>query len=86
MIPLSSVRRGLVTVVKAEKRRNTSSAKSPTRPLTCRPTQIIYEQSPEAEALNRWKHGEFLEIERETTVRWRHEVESLDPQGYVSEL
>lgn len=39
---------------------------------------IIYEQSPEEEALNRWKHGEFLEIEREIAVRWRHEVESID--------
>src|SRR5258708_3397431 len=41
-------------------------------------TGIIYKQSPEEEAFNRWKHGEFLEIERGIAVRWRQEVESLD--------
>jgi hypothetical protein len=41
-------------------------------------TGIIYKQSPEEEAFNRWKHGEFLEVERGIAARWRQEVESLD--------
>ena len=39
---------------------------------------IIYEQSAEEEALNRWKQGDFLDIERTIAVGWRNEVESLD--------
>jgi hypothetical protein len=41
-------------------------------------TGIIYKQSPEEEAFNRWQQGEFLEIERSTAKRWRQELESID--------
>ena len=41
-------------------------------------TGIIYKQSPEEEALNRWQHGEFLEVERGMAKRWRRELESVD--------
>jgi hypothetical protein len=39
---------------------------------------IIYKQSPEQEAFNRWQHGEFLELERGMASRWRRELESID--------
>jgi hypothetical protein len=41
-------------------------------------TGIIYQQSPEEEAFNRWQHGEFLEVERGNAKRWRRELESID--------
>ena len=40
---------------------------------------IVYDQSPEAKALNRWQKREFLEIERETAREWR-EALSRQPQ------
>ena len=39
---------------------------------------IVYKQSPEEEALMRWKQRDFLELEREIAVRWRRQVESID--------
>lgn len=41
-------------------------------------TGIIYKESPEAEAFNRWRDGQFLEVEREYAKRWRQELESVD--------
>jgi hypothetical protein len=41
-------------------------------------TGIIYKQTPEEEAFNRWQRGEFLEIERGAAKRWRRELESID--------
>ena len=41
-------------------------------------TGVIYKQSPEQEALNRWQHGEFLEVERGMAKRWRRELELID--------
>ena len=41
-------------------------------------TGIIYKQSPEEEAFNRWQNGEFLELERGMAKRWRRELESID--------
>jgi hypothetical protein len=41
-------------------------------------TAIIYEQTPEEEALMRWKQRQFLELEREIAVQWRQQVESID--------
>jgi hypothetical protein len=39
---------------------------------------IVYKESPEAEAFNRWRNGEFLEVERGYAKRWRRELESVD--------
>ena len=41
-------------------------------------TGIVYKESPEAEAFNRWRDGEFLEVERGYAKRWRRELESVD--------
>ena len=41
-------------------------------------TGVIYKQSPEQEALNRWQQGEFLEVERGMAKSWRRELESID--------
>lgn len=32
---------------------------------------IIHKQFPEAEAFNRWQHGEFLDLERQIAKKWR---------------
>jgi hypothetical protein len=44
-------------------------------------TGVIYKQSPEAEALNRWQQGEFMEVERGMAKRWRRELASIDLQA-----
>jgi len=48
-------------------------------------TGIIYKQSAEEEAFNRWQRGEFLEIEeRGMAKRWRRELESIDLKAMSS--
>ena len=47
-------------------------------------TGIIYKQSAEEEAFNRWQRGEFLEIERGMAKRWRRELESIDLRAMSS--
>lgn len=39
---------------------------------------IVYDQSPESEAFNRWQKGEFLELERKFAVEWRRMLTTLD--------
>lgn len=39
---------------------------------------IIYEQTPEAKAFNRWQERKFLEVERDYAKAWRDSVNSLD--------
>jgi hypothetical protein len=41
-------------------------------------TGIVYKQSPEAEALNRWREGQFLEVERGYGRKWREELDAVD--------
>src|ERR1700722_19977585 len=41
-------------------------------------TGVIYQQDPEAGALNRWQQGESLEVERGMAKRWRNELASID--------
>jgi hypothetical protein len=41
-------------------------------------TGIVYKESPEAEAFNRWRDGKFLEVERDYAKRWRSELEGVD--------
>jgi hypothetical protein len=41
-------------------------------------TGIVYKESPEAEAFNRWRDGQFLEVERGYAKQWRRELESVD--------
>lgn len=47
-------------------------------------TGVIYQQAPEAEALNRWQQGEFLEVERGMAKRWRNELSSMDLQAMAA--
>lgn len=39
---------------------------------------VIFEQSPEEEAFQRWQRGEFLEIERITAKAWRRSLSNID--------
>jgi hypothetical protein len=41
-------------------------------------TGVVYKESPESEAFNRWREGEFLEVERGYAKQWRRELESVD--------
>jgi hypothetical protein len=41
-------------------------------------TGIVYRESPEAEAFNRWRDGQFLEVERGYAKQWRRELELVD--------
>lgn len=41
-------------------------------------TGVVYEESPEAMALDRWRRGKFLEVERLYAAAWRKSVSSLD--------
>jgi len=41
-------------------------------------TGIVYKQSPEAEALNRWRDGQFLEVERGYAKKWREDLDAVD--------
>jgi len=47
-------------------------------------TGIIYKQSPEEEAFNRWQRGEFLEVERSIAKRWRRQLEAVDLKAISS--
>jgi hypothetical protein len=37
---------------------------------------VIYEQSPEAKAFDRWQHGKFFELEREFASHWRKQLQA----------
>lgn len=39
---------------------------------------LIYDESDEAKAFNRWQNGEFLELEREFASSWREQMKSAD--------
>jgi hypothetical protein len=41
-------------------------------------TGIIFQQSPEEEAFQRWQRGEFLQIERSQAKRWRNHLSTID--------
>ncbi len=42
---------------------------------------IVFEQSPEEEALNRWFNGQFLDIERQQAKKWRKELTMIEPKS-----
>jgi hypothetical protein len=44
---------------------------------------VIFERSPEAEAISRWSKREFLELERNTARQWRHALTSIDLNAMV---
>lgn len=39
---------------------------------------IIFNQPPELQALQRWQHGEFLQVEHEFARQWRRNLSGLD--------
>ena len=46
---------------------------------------VIYEQSPEFKAFNRWQLGRFLEVEREFAGLWRSQLKAAD-HGAMAKL
>ena len=39
---------------------------------------VVFDQTPEEEAFNRWHEGEVHEVERLAAVVWRASLEELD--------
>ena len=39
---------------------------------------VVYDQSPEAKAFDRWQHQKFYELEREFASRWREQLSAVD--------
>lgn len=44
---------------------------------------VIFEHSPEAEAVSRWSKREFLELERSTARQWRRALTGIDLKAMV---
>lgn len=44
---------------------------------------VVFEEAPEAEAVRRWKAGEFAEVERLYARTWRASIASIDPTGKI---
>jgi hypothetical protein len=40
--------------------------------------RVIFEHSPEAEAVSRWSKDEFLELERNIARQWRRALTGID--------
>lgn len=47
---------------------------------------VIYDETPEAEAFNRWQRGEFLEIERRMAKGWRAQLAMTDLESVAKEI
>jgi hypothetical protein len=47
---------------------------------------VVYRKSPEQEALERWTHREFLEIERNIAKGWRRSLTRVDFQAMVKDV
>jgi hypothetical protein len=49
-------------------------------------TAMLFEEFPEAAALNRWRDGEFLEVERGIAKEWRRQLKDLDADSQIAKL
>ena len=47
---------------------------------------VIFERSPEAEAVSRWRNGEFLDLERQTARQWRRALTAIDLDSMVKQV
>lgn len=47
---------------------------------------VIYDETPEAEAFDRWQRGEFLEIERRMAKGWRAQLAMTDLESVAKEI
>jgi hypothetical protein len=47
---------------------------------------VIFENSPEAEAISRWEKREFLELERNIARQWRRALTSIDLNAMVQSV
>lgn len=47
---------------------------------------VIFEHSPEAEAISRWGKREFLALERDTARQWRRALNSIDLNAMVQSV
>ena len=51
------------------------------RTITADRRGIVFNQSPESEAFQRWQTGDFMDVERQFARRWRHGLLGLDLQA-----
>lgn len=47
---------------------------------------VVFERSPEAEAVSRWEKREFLDLERNIARRWRRALTSIDLDAMVKHV
>ena len=47
---------------------------------------IVFEQSPEAEAVSRWGKREFLDLERQIAKRWRQALTAIDLEAMAKQV
>lgn len=47
---------------------------------------VVFEPSPEEEALRRWGKREFLDLERQTAKHWRQELNAIDLDGMAKQV
>jgi len=47
---------------------------------------VVFEQSPEAEAVSRWGKREFLELERQTAKEWRRALTAIDLEAMTKQV
>ena len=47
---------------------------------------VVYEPSPEQKALERWHHGQFLDVERMFAAGWRRQIRLLDFKDAAKKL
>ena len=47
---------------------------------------VVFEHSQEAQALSRWQHGKFMDLERDFVKVWRRSLENLDLLAAASSI
>jgi hypothetical protein len=47
---------------------------------------VVFEQSPEAEAVSRWGKREFLDLERQIARQWRRALTGIDPDAMTKQV
>lgn len=47
---------------------------------------MVFKPAPEEEALSRWAHGDFLDVERQFAKRWRRELNSIDFSAMINHV
>ena len=47
---------------------------------------MVFKPAPEEEALSRWAHGDFLDVERQFAKRWRRDLNSINFSDMINQI